>query len=177
MKPTLESRLWAVLGAGALLAVAGLIHLATAVPWKYALGVVGLLIAWIGIAQLVRAREARRNREELNRIHRAAGIEPPDYRSGSSYGFPSFTLTFANASEMKRAEDAGCIAAFKHSVQTSYRDAGTKSNPFDVELALYVTHREFRPQFLSPPETHRSTAPTSGSDAPDSPRAPQSRNE
>lgn len=177
MKPTLESRLWAVLGAAALLAISGLIYLATAVRWKYVLGAVGLLIAWLGIAELQRARKARRNRQELDRIHRAAGIEPPDYRSASSYGFPTFTLTFTNALEMKRAEEAGCIAAFKQFVQTSYRDAGTKSNPFDVELALYVTHREFRPQFFSPSETHRSLATTSGSGAPDSPRAPQSRTE
>jgi len=162
MRPKIESRLWAVLGVAALLAVSGLIHLAAAVPWKYAFGAVGLLIAWIGIAELQRAREARRNREELDRIHRAARIEPPDYRRGSSYGFPTFTLTFANASEMKRAEDAGCIAAFKQFVQQSYRDAGTKNNPFDVELALYVTHRGFKPQFSY--DTEASAAHPSSSD-------------
>lgn len=139
MRPTVESRLSAVGCAALMIGFAALVHLAFTTHWKYAVGAVGLLVAWIGVMQLLRYRDQRRERAALHRIFSAAGIAPPRYETGASYGFPTFKITFEDASAMKRAEEAGCIDGFKNWLQSAYAHLGEKENPFDIERAFSVT--------------------------------------
>ncbi|WP_415907767.1 hypothetical protein [Oleiharenicola sp. Vm1] len=150
MKPSVESRLSAVGCAALLIGGSGLMHMALSIPWKYTAGVVTLVVVWISVASVMASVRKRKEGQELHRIHGAAGLEPPEYETGSSYGFPTFKLTYANAAEMSRAKDRGCTAAFAQFIQGAYGDSGSKKNPFDVTLALTITHKEWRPEIVTP---------------------------
>jgi hypothetical protein len=121
------------------LGVCVLIYLAVTSHWQYALGIAGLILFW-GLIGRMRERSLRRKLlGALTAACSDCGASIPRLVEDSSYGWPTFELVFPSASELKLAEESGCVAAFKQAVQSLHSHIGDKENPFDAERAVWVT--------------------------------------
>ena len=91
----------------------------------------------------------QRHIEMLKLVFAQSGVPVPHLKDGYSYGFRSFTLTFATEAELRQAEALGCIAAFKQAIQTLYGHVGSKRNPFDADRAVWATYVGWKPSFMA----------------------------
>jgi hypothetical protein len=66
----------------------------------------------------------------------------PEYRLGSSYGFPSFTLIFPKKSDLARAEVSGITEIFKRELKNICANDVSPEYPFDIERAVYFYSKE-----------------------------------
>lgn len=125
-------------------------YLAFSSHWAYSVAVAGLIgVGWL-IVQVAQRRDHSRHVEMLGLAFAPSGLPVPQLKDGSSYGFPSFTLTFASEAELRQAEAQGCIAAFKDAVQTVYGHTGSKRNPFSADQAVWATYVGWQPSFGLP---------------------------
>jgi hypothetical protein len=140
MTPSSQERLFQAGCLGVFLGVCVLVYLAVTSHWEYALAIVGLILVW-GLIGRLRERHLRRMLlEALTAACADCGAAIPRLVEGSSYGWPTFGLVFVSASELKLAEESGCVAAFKQSVQSLHGHIGDKGNPFDADHAVWVTY-------------------------------------
>ena len=162
MRPATEERLFSSGCLGVLAALGLLLYLASQVHWGFSVAAAALLAAWLWLCQIRSARERKRNVAAFQRAFSPGAGAVPEFKAESHYGFPSFTLTFTSEAEMKRAEAAGGIAAFKQSLQEFYGHLGGRQNPFDPARAVWATYKGWQPQFISPPEPNPPSPPTPG---------------
>jgi hypothetical protein len=115
-------------------------YLALTLHWTYATVGAALICGALLLGQIRLRRERRRLRDVLNAVFAPSGRPVPLLKEGSSYGFPTFTLTFPSEAELRQAEQSGCLAAFKQAIQSLYRHAGCKQMPFDANCAVSATY-------------------------------------
>ena len=135
-----HERLFQVGCLGLLLAICVLVYLAVTSHWQYVLAVVGLILVGGLVFRLRERRWRRMLLEPLAAACSDCGVAIPRLVEGNHYGWPTFGLVFASASELKLAEEAGCVAAFKQSVQSLHGHIGDEKNPFDADWAVWVTY-------------------------------------
>jgi hypothetical protein len=115
-------------------------YLALTLHWTYATAGAGLICGWLLFGQTRLRRERRRHRDALNAAFAPSGHPSPHLKEGWSYGFPTFTLTFPSATELRQAVESGCLAAFKQAIQSLYGHTGCKQIPFDADCVVWATH-------------------------------------
>jgi hypothetical protein len=115
-------------------------YLALTLHWTYATAGAGLICGWLLLGQIRLRRDRRRHLDALDAAFAPSGHPIPSLKEGSSYGFPTFTLTFPSAVELRWAEESGCLAAFKQAIQSLYGHTGCKQIPFDADCAVWATH-------------------------------------
>ena len=100
----------------------------------------GVILVW----EIVSRRRARRERARLDDALAEAFNEfrgpLPELKTGTSYGFPSFTLTFPDTHVLEAAQQGGHIGRFKRAVSDLYAHCGTEKRPFDAEMAVWATY-------------------------------------
>ena len=137
---------------GCLAVLVGMIcfgYLAYSSHWAYSIAVVGLIgVGWLFV-QIAEKHDHQRHIEMLKLVFAQSGVPVPHLKDGYSYGFRSFTLTFATEAELRQAEALGCIAAFKQAIQTLYGHVGSKRNPFDADRAVWATYVGWKPSFMA----------------------------
>jgi len=117
-----------------------LIYLAVTSHWTYSLAIVGLLLFW-GLISQIRTRSLhRKDIDALRAAFSAPGMCIPRLEEGGGHGWSTFGLVFASASELKLAEESGCIAAFKQAIQQLHGHEGSKENPFDADRAVWAEY-------------------------------------
>jgi hypothetical protein len=122
--------------------VCALGYLALSRHWGYSIAGVGLLgVGWV-IGDIRSKRRHGRVQDAFNTAFALSGRPFPHLEVGSSYGYPTFKLTFTSKAERTNAQDAGCIDAFKHAVQLIYLHYGSKENPFDADRAVWSTYED-----------------------------------
>jgi len=67
----------------------------------------------------------------------------PKYELRSSYGYPSFTITFDSVESLIGAEEEGLNHSFLKDIQELCKDMGSKDNPFNSEKAVFFTTDEY----------------------------------
>ena len=73
----------------------------------------------------------------------------PKLKTATSYGFPTFTLTFATEEALKAAQTEGRLGAFKYSISELYGHCGSVSNPFDAARAVRATFEDWKLTFTT----------------------------
>jgi len=121
--------------------VCALGYLALSRHWGYSFAAAGLIGVWWVIGGVRLKRRYRKVQEALHAAFASSARPFPHLEVGSSYGFPTFRLTFASPAELASAQDAGCIAAFKLAIQSIYLHDGDKENPFDADKAVWITSK------------------------------------
>jgi hypothetical protein len=134
-----EERLFSL---GCLLMLIGLCvsgYLALTLHWTYVTAGAGLICGWLLFWQIRSRRDHRRHLDALNAVFAPSGRPVPSLKEGSSYGFPTFVLTFPSAADLRQAEESGCLAAFKQAIQSLHGHTGGKLIPFDADRAVCAT--------------------------------------
>jgi hypothetical protein len=149
MKPANEEKLFEYGCYSMLTLICGCVCLAFTLSWIYALWAACLLGAWFMLCRFRLRRDRRRHTKALAEAFSVPGITVPRLSEQSGYGFPSFKLTFPTEEALKQAEAAGCIAAFKQSLQLLYAHLGGCDNPFDAHRAVWSTYDGWQPQFTT----------------------------
>ena len=115
--------------------------------------VAGVVLAWMGkpiyligavlffgvvwwLASIRQKKEKREVESEFRTVFESFEGSPPVLEQSSSYGFPSFMITFASEEEQTQAEESGLLAEFQELIQERYNDAGSEDKPFDADLAV-----------------------------------------
>lgn len=111
--------------------------------YLYAAG--GLAAIWIPVCMVLTRREKARLMVAFGSAFGDFKCPEPKLKTESSYGFPSFTLTFKCEEDLKTAQKEGRIGLFKHAISELYGHSGSASNPFDVARAVWVTHEDWKP--------------------------------
>lgn len=104
------------------------------------LSLAALLAVWF-IRGSVRHKRLVSGCEAIFRKIYAAPSPMPRLEIGSSYSYPTFTLTFLSKREREAADEAGLNQSFKHEIDMLCRDYGSKSNPFDADKAVWFTYQ------------------------------------
>jgi hypothetical protein len=119
--------------------------LAYFVDRTYLFGVGGLVSIWAVVCMV----QAKREKERLMVAFKAAfgdfNGRDPKLKTGSSFGFPTFTLTFASEEDLKTAQVEGRVGLFKYSISELYGHCGSSSNPFDAARAVWATFEGGKP--------------------------------
>ena len=95
----------------------------------------GLLLAQYSSYRLRRAVQAMIDAAFVSR-----GLPSPAFTQAGSYGYPGYRLSFASQEAEQAALVSGALSAFKASIQDYHRDDGSKSRPFDVQMAVHTTY-------------------------------------
>ena len=149
MKPPIEERLFSLGCLLVLIAVCAFGYLAFSSHWAYLAAVAGLIGGWLLICRTRLRRNHRKHLEALRLAFAPSERPIPHLKEGGSYGFPTFTLTFASEAELKQAEESGRIAAFKKTIQSYYAHMGSKGNPFDADRAVWATYKGWQPRLIA----------------------------
>ncbi len=149
MKPANEEKLFSY-GCLSVLAVILLcVWLAFSSSWTYGLLAACLLVGWLLICRIRLRRDHLSHTAALREAFSVPGITVPKLSERNSYGFPSFTLTFPTEEALKHAEEAGCVAAFKQSLQLLYAHVGGSDNPFEADRAVWATYDGWQPRYTT----------------------------
>jgi hypothetical protein len=123
--------------------------LAYFVDRAYLFGAGGLVASWAAVCIV----QSRREKARLMVAFRAAfgdfDYPEPKLKTGTSYGFPTFTLTFATEEGLKAAQAEGRLGTFKYSISDLYGHCGSSSNPFDAARAVWATFEGWKPTFTT----------------------------
>jgi hypothetical protein len=95
----------------------------------------GLLLGRYSSYRLRRAVQAMIDSAFVSR-----GLQSPTFTQAGSYGYPGYRLSFASEEAERAALSSGALSAFKASIHDYHRDDGSKSRPFDVEMAVQTTY-------------------------------------
>lgn len=95
----------------------------------------GLLLGQYSGYRLRRAVQAMIDSAFVSR-----GLQSPTFTQAGSYGYPGYQLLFASKEAEQDALSSGALSAFKASIQDYHRDDGSKSRPFDVNMAVHTTY-------------------------------------
>ena len=145
MKPAIEEKLLSYGCLLVLVAVCVCVWLAFVLSWTYVVCAPCLIGGWLLICYTRSCRDHQRHLDALDDAFSSSGLVVPHLKERNSYGFPSFTLTFPTEDALKRAEELGCISAFKRSLQTLYSHTGSSENPFDADRAVWATYIGWQP--------------------------------
>lgn len=140
MKAPVEQRLFSLGCALVFTGVCAFGYLALSRHWGYSMAAAALLGVWWLICELRWKVLHRRQLAALDAAFAPLGSPLPHLKQSSSYGFPTFTLTFTSEAELKRAQDSGSIAAFKRAIQSLHAHGWSKQNPFDADKAVWCTY-------------------------------------
>ena len=99
-----------------------------------------LIGAWLIICRTRLKRRESRNRIAFNEIFDVLGDSRPILKEEAHYSFTHFTVTFPSERDMDNADQMGLTARFKFEIQNLYGHTGSIGNPFDAEMAVYVTY-------------------------------------
>jgi hypothetical protein len=149
MRAETEEKLFSFGGLFVLVGTCIFAYVALSSDWRYSVAAVCLISGWVCIYRLRLKRNHLRDFEALKAEFTQKGLPVPELKEGNNYGFRAFTLTFASETELKKAKDAGCIAAFKQAIQGFYGHTGSKRNPFDAERAVWATYKGWQPRFTA----------------------------
>jgi hypothetical protein len=69
----------------------------------------------------------------------------PELKMGTSYGFPSFQVTFQTDIDLANARANGLTDRFTAQIQQLCRDRGFDDRPFDAEAAIWFTSQDTLP--------------------------------
>ncbi len=123
--------------------------LAYFVDRSYLFGAGGVVAIWVVVCMA----QARREKARLMVAFRAAfgdfDYPEPKLKTGTSYGYPTFTLTFATEEGLKAAQTEGRLGIFKYSISELYGHCGSESNPFDPARAVWATFEGWKPTFTT----------------------------
>ena len=111
--------------------------------WSTVLVVVAAgVIAWQASVTRRRARGLRSDVEGLSKEVFGATLIPPTVEISSSYGYPSFQVTFPSNDLLARARHGGQTGLFLVGIQALCKNSGSKRRPFDASVAIWFTSRE-----------------------------------
>lgn len=140
MNPAHEAKLFQRGCLGVFLLLIALGALAYFVDRSYLLGVGGLVAIWAAVCIVQSRREKARLLVVFGAAFRDIDYPEPTLKTGSSYSYPTFTITFATEEDMKAAQADGCLGIFKQSISELYGHCGSESNPFDAARAVWATY-------------------------------------
>lgn len=139
MDPAREAKLFQRGCLAVFLLLIALGALAYFVNRRYLFGVGGLVTIWAGVCVV----QNKRKKSRLNVAFKTAfgdfDYPEPKLKIGTSYGFPTFTLTFATEEFLKAAQKEGRLGIFKYSISELYGHCGSASDPFDPARAVWAT--------------------------------------
>lgn len=147
MDPAHEAKLFQRGCLGVFLLLITLGALAYFVDRAYLFGVGGLVAIWVGVCIVRSRREKARLVVAFRAAFRDLDYPEPTLKTGSSYGFPTFTITFATEDNMKTAQRDGRLGIFKRSISELYGHCGSESNPFDASRAVWETYIGWQADF------------------------------
>ena len=81
-------------------------------------------------------------RREFELVFSSFTESGPRLKCSSSYGWPSFVITFQSEDEYHLASQEGLIDAFKERIQKLLGHLGDSEKRFDAELAVYATWKD-----------------------------------
>ncbi|MBN8458457.1 MAG: hypothetical protein J0M04_11535 [Verrucomicrobia bacterium] len=140
MDPAHEAKLFQRGCLGVFLLLITLGALACFVDRAFLFGVGGVVAFWAAVCIV----HSRKEKARLMVAFRAAFTDldypEPILKTGSSYGYPTFTITFATEDDMKTAQADGLLGIFKRSISELYGHCGSESNPFDASRAVWATY-------------------------------------
>jgi hypothetical protein len=103
---------------------------------------------WIGVTLALGLLLGQYSKYRLHRVVQSLidsafcsrGVEAPTFKQAGGYGYPGYQLAFSSREAEQAALSSGALSAFKAGIQDYHRDDGSKSRPFEVELAVHTTY-------------------------------------
>lgn len=123
--------------------------LASFVDRAYLFGAGGLVAIWAAVCIVQSRREKARLMVAFKAAFGDFDYPEPKLKTGTSYGFPTFTLTFATEEALKAAQTDGRLGIFKYSISELYGHCGSASNPFHAARAVWATFEGWKPTFTT----------------------------
>lgn len=102
---------------------------------------------WLGYHWLKNKRIKLKQTKDFEEIFRKSEIKLPALKIGTSYSWPTFSITFSTKEDMEFAEQNGLIDQFKKILKTYY------DKEFDPSLAIYCTYSGHVPAWKTTPTT------------------------
>lgn len=122
------------------LALIALCALAYFVDRAFLIGAGGVAAFWTAICLIQTRREKARLLAAFRVAFQDFNFPKPTLQMGTSYGYPTFTITFATEEDLKSAQADGRLGHFKHSISELYGHCGSENNPFDASRAVWATY-------------------------------------
>ena len=116
MDPAHEAKLFQRGCLGVFLLLIALGALAYFVDRSYLFGAGVLVVIWAALSIVQSRREKARLMVAFRAAFRDLDFPEPTLKTGSSYGYPTFTITFATEEDMKTAQADGRLGIFNYSI-------------------------------------------------------------
>jgi hypothetical protein len=88
-------------------------------------------------------RWSRKNKKQLTKSFQKAfgslGVELPQLKISSSYGYPTYSISFQNHTDFLIAEKNGANKAFKEEIEKIH---SPEIKDFNVDLAVHISYIE-----------------------------------
>ena len=107
-----------------------------------------LIFVIIAIVYFRRNRTESRQYRDFLKVFQHTEISIPTLKLGSSYSWPTFSITFANKEDYEFAERNGLFDKFKNRIKSYY------DSQFDPDRAVYFTYPGQKHRRNSEPDTN-----------------------
>lgn len=97
--------------------------------------IIALIIGWVIYANIKHKRREYLYRNIFLEIFENSEVDLPTLKTGNSYSFPSFTITFKTEEQLKSAEGIGLTKQFEEKIQQIHINIAN----FKAERSVFFT--------------------------------------